>query len=1094
MDHPTDHSQGARDEAANAAERSRFLSAIGFGREPVGVPVGAAEETAAIAAVAEGAVATAALSEVESPVVAVESAEVASTEPATGGVAALTLAAKAVATEVLNDSEPWPWLRGGSGDDDGSGPKTREIQPPMPVSEGRSGVKPFTPLDEPEPLPEDEPVVEDAVEEDAEAEALADNGVALLADGGPDFIAVKDGMDELADELLRGFDLDDEPAVAAVIPGAVAPQGIVDLTDPEPQPQPGPQNAGETQVTAEQSGEVAPAEAPTAASPAMPWLTPRKDLPWMRPEGEKAAVVPASEAEAASIVEPETVVEPEMVVDEDMPKPAPTAVTPVSGLALGDLRDRLSRSVDAAEPAKEPSEMAPMPVLTASTPEVAAETVAEPKAAPEPASAPGWAMPAAVAEPTDKKPGSPWSDFSWATPAAGGGSDTGLIDEDALLIADDDDDVLTRGFGETLAAIGQKPTPTPAEAPAPPVAEPAPMAWAEPAKAPQPEPSVAAVAPVVPVESTLSAPKVQDAAWSPPVTESAMPAAEATTEPPFSAPVVSGGAPQADPAAGELVDLSCPQCERGLSLRREHLGIAGHCVWCQTPIVAAVSGVDGQVAVFAIGGVAVAAPKPALESKATALSAESDSTAGPAPESATGDGPWTWAAPSVPVEPAIPVEKVAESTASADQNANAGADATAAFAWLNPDSAAAAPSSIESAATPPPPSVDAAPAATAAFDWKLPTSVVEPAASASPSEPVAPASLPVPSPVVSAFTPLSDTPDEPVAAGGAATAAPTDSAFAWAAASAAAEAPSAPVEKLSDFLSSVTESGPGASALAAPSLSAPLKPFSGGGLFGSGPLSESSLLVDLEDEQKPTVSEAAVEGPPVSGTDLSDLAGAERASSLSQSLWPAKPEAGAGASPGGSALVTEPTGSVAAEPAVVTPEEPAAKPSEATPAAKPEKAAKAKKEPKPPKAPKAPKPPKATRTPGGGRRLVKVFLLISLLGLLAGAGATAFFWQDLKASVWPTVQGLVGKWLPRVVEIDDPVSELPAEAVEAALPAPAVGEAGSAGENHPGTTAASGSIAPTAAPIIQGKPVRPAFSKGPLRIQDNPAPAEPNPQ
>ena len=52
------------------------------------------------------------------------------------------------------------------------------------------------------------------------------------------------------------------------------------------------------------------------------------------------------------------------------------------------------------------------------------------------------------------------------------------------------------------------------------------------------------------------------------------------------------------PKSEEIVDVACPHCGKGLSLRREHLGIAGHCVWCSSPLVAAASAMDGMVRVF----------------------------------------------------------------------------------------------------------------------------------------------------------------------------------------------------------------------------------------------------------------------------------------------------------------------------------------------------------------------------------------------------------------------------------------------------------------------------------------------------------------
>ncbi|NNE94107.1 MAG: hypothetical protein HKN23_20870 [Verrucomicrobiales bacterium] len=63
----------------------------------------------------------------------------------------------------------------------------------------------------------------------------------------------------------------------------------------------------------------------------------------------------------------------------------------------------------------------------------------------------------------------------------------------------------------------------------------------------------------------------------------------------------SGPEPE-QPAVPENVStaitVSCPSCNKGLTLQPQHLGIAGQCVWCDLPIIAAVSGVDQKVNVF----------------------------------------------------------------------------------------------------------------------------------------------------------------------------------------------------------------------------------------------------------------------------------------------------------------------------------------------------------------------------------------------------------------------------------------------------------------------------------------------------------------
>ncbi len=53
-----------------------------------------------------------------------------------------------------------------------------------------------------------------------------------------------------------------------------------------------------------------------------------------------------------------------------------------------------------------------------------------------------------------------------------------------------------------------------------------------------------------------------------------------------------------EPPHDESLTVNCPSCERGLTLQPEHLGIPGSCVWCETPIIAVISGVDHSVGVF----------------------------------------------------------------------------------------------------------------------------------------------------------------------------------------------------------------------------------------------------------------------------------------------------------------------------------------------------------------------------------------------------------------------------------------------------------------------------------------------------------------
>ena len=86
------------------------------------------------------------------------------------------------------------------------------------------------------------------------------------------------------------------------------------------------------------------------------------------------------------------------------------------------------------------------------------------------------------------------------------------------------------------------------------------------------------------------------------------------------APPVAGMVEESEPVTGsseavevaepelEVLEVLCPACKKALSLRREFLGIEGACVWCQTPIVAAACGLNGEVRIFRI---AVELPGPA---------------------------------------------------------------------------------------------------------------------------------------------------------------------------------------------------------------------------------------------------------------------------------------------------------------------------------------------------------------------------------------------------------------------------------------------------------------------------------------------------
>ncbi len=89
-----------------------------------------------------------------------------------------------------------------------------------------------------------------------------------------------------------------------------------------------------------------------------------------------------------------------------------------------------------------------------------------------------------------------------------------------------------------------------------------------------------------------------------------------------------------------LIHLNCPKCDGELVLRNEHLGIDGACVWCEMPIVAAKSGVDGEVRVFPIFNAGptepVVEPVPELEEESEPESAAEPLSEAPAVVDASG--------------------------------------------------------------------------------------------------------------------------------------------------------------------------------------------------------------------------------------------------------------------------------------------------------------------------------------------------------------------------------------------------------------------------------------------------------------------------
>lgn len=133
------------------------------------------------------------------------------------------------------------------------------------------------------------------------------------------------------------------------------------------------------------------------------------------------------------------------------------------------------------------------------------------------------------------------------------------------------------------------------------------------------------------------------------------PAVEAASEAPVSETITEPepDSPRADSEEEEdddVIALSCPSCQGELVLKKEHLGLEGACVWCQTPIVAAASGVDGGVRVFPLMTPTTTTPE------AEQTPAEHAEAAEPA-ESTT--DPVSLETAPAPIDSEIPAEEVA---------------------------------------------------------------------------------------------------------------------------------------------------------------------------------------------------------------------------------------------------------------------------------------------------------------------------------------------------------------------------------------------------------------------------------------------------
>ncbi|MCB1091810.1 MAG: hypothetical protein KDL87_09780, partial [Verrucomicrobiae bacterium] len=153
-------------------ERSRFLAAIGFPKSESGAPASASLSEAKEEGMTAEATGSSRTSERVESMVAAE-----------GGANSAP-----VPTEGFQLGGGWSWLAGNAGSEDSATPTGRETSP---VTSEARGVKPFTPLDDfdfPAEAAKDAPV-EDETDSEVEDLSETDEGVALLADMGPDFLA-----------------------------------------------------------------------------------------------------------------------------------------------------------------------------------------------------------------------------------------------------------------------------------------------------------------------------------------------------------------------------------------------------------------------------------------------------------------------------------------------------------------------------------------------------------------------------------------------------------------------------------------------------------------------------------------------------------------------------------------------------------------------------------------------------------------------------------------------------------------------------------------------------------------------------------------
>lgn len=581
-----------------------------------------------------------------------------------------------------------------------------------------------------------------------------------------------------------------------------------------------------------------------------------------------------------------------------------------------------------------------------------------------------------------------------------------------------------------------------------------------------------------------------------------------------------------------IVDLACPQCGKGLSLRREHLGIAGQCVWCEAPLVAAASPLEGVVRIYLI--------KPGsspVEERCTSPNEPAGKWDAPATQS-----------PAQEIADASPLEPLAETEdsemvepeviGSLDESSpeQPTSDAPSMPAWQSPVSDSAASMWAERASAvrrsltgePADPDAPAAEDSTAtesfadqaspldgghppAFSWMEPKLTPPPAEPEPETEPKADFS---PETEV-AMAKESESGKSPPEQSAPLEAAPTSSAFDWnppgnslktatepetegaAPENKESESPkpgegfSTPFAGIGAAITKAGESDPSDDFLGdlsvSPSTETPREPL-------NDPFGAAGLLVESDDE-KPSPTEGAND--PFATFNAAAASETETPATLNSLL--SNPER-AESKPGISLFQTgklspesdkaenesdsDPTTPSDAPPAEVAAE--SAPPKDeiaAVPESKPDK--KARKTEKVEKLSKAGS--KSVAPSGGAKKLAKkLVLLVVIAGLLAGMAAAALYFKQIAATMKPILQPLLERVSPGAEEVPEAPTPPPAPpaAESAEATTPATGAPAMDLPDRKSQAVSTGAVEPSTPDLITIPEKKSLFGGGSLLIND----------